>query len=312
MQKAQQYVACQFNPEFHVNKTFLSAAALAVTIAPAFAADPVTRKSAVAKSVTPTPDWTIDVGAGVLFTPKFPGAKDNKVLPLPFFAINYRDIVFASTRDGLGVNLLNAYGFKAGPILKVGMGRQRSDDKTYLRGLTDVDATLEGGAFLSYTLDPYFTTKVELRKGLASLGGGSRNNVLRGIGINQKSEAHEGVVADFSADFKLPTMFDNRLFFSAGPRLSYYDKDYAQSYFGVTANEARVSRFATYVPKAGLGKIGAGASALYRISDNTSLVLFGDYGRLTGNVGKSPIVRGSSGSRDQFTAGAAVTYRFGL
>jgi MipA family protein len=312
MRKAPQHVACQFNPEFHVYKIFLSTAALAVTIAPAFAADPVTRKPAVAKSVAPAPDWTIDVGAGVLFTPKFPGAKDNKVLPLPFLAINYRDIVFASTRDGLGVNLLNAYGFKAGPVLKVGTGRQRSDDKTYLRGLTDVDATLEGGAFLSYTLDPYFTTKLEVRKGLTSLGGGKRNGFLAGIGINEKSEGHEGIVADMSIDFKLPALLDNRLFISGGPRLSYYDKDYARSYYGVTANEARVSQFAAYAPKAGLGKIGVGASALYRVTDNTSLVVFGEYGRLTGDAGKSPIVRGNNGSRDQFTVGTAVTYRFGL
>jgi MipA family protein len=291
---------------------FLATAALVITSVPALAADPVTRKTVVTKSVSPTPDWTIDVGVGALFTPKFPGAKDNKVLPLPFFAINYRDIVFASAADGIGMNLVNAYGFKAGPILKVAMGRQRSNDKPYLRGLTDVDTTLEGGAFVSYTFDPYFTTKLEVRKGLASLGGGKRNGFLAGIGINEKSEGHEGIVADMSIDFKLPPLFDNRLFISGGPRLSYYDKDYARSHYGVTANEARVSQFAAYAPKAGLGKIGAGASALYRVTDNTSLVVFGEYGRLTGDVGKSPIVRGSNGSRDQFTVGTAVTYRFGL
>ncbi len=295
-----------------MKKIALSSAAFALVISPALAADPISRKPVITKPVAPAYDWTIDIGAGALFTPKFPGAKDNKVLPLPFFAINYRDIAFASTRDGLGINLLNAYGFKAGPILKVGMGRQRSDDKTYLRGLTDVDATLEGGAFLSYSYDPYFTTKFEVRKGLTSLGGGKRNGFLAGIGVNEKSEGHEGIVADMSVDFKLPALLDNRLFISGGPRLSYYDKDYARSYYGVTANEARVSRFAAYAPKAGIGKVGAGASALYRVTENTSLVVFGEYGRLTGDVGKSPIVRGSNGSRDQFTAGAAVTYRFGL
>jgi MipA family protein len=290
----------------------VATAALVIGTVPVLAADATTRKPALVKPVQASPDWTIDIGAGATFTPKFPGAKDNQVLPLPFFAINYRDIVFASTRDGLGINLLNAYGFKAGPILKVGMGRQRSDDKTYLRGLTDVDTTLEGGAFLSYSFDPYFTTKLEVRKGLASLGGGKRNGFLAGIGVIEKSEGHEGIIADLSVDFKLPALFDNRLFISVGPRLSYYDKDYARSHFGVTANEARVSRFAAYAPKAGLGKIGAGASAMYRVTDSTSVVVFGDYGRLTGDAGKSPIVRSSNGSRDQFTAGAAVTYRFGL
>lgn len=233
-----------------MRKFILVSVALVVGICPSLAADPVTRKPGLAKPVPPSADWTIDVGAGAIFTPKFPGAKDNKVLPLPFFAINYREIVFASTRDGLGINVINAYGFKAGPVLKVGMGRQRSDDKAYLRGLTDVDATLEGGAFLSYSYDPYFTAKLEVRKGLASLGGGKRNVFLAGIGVIEKSQGHEGIVADLSADFKLPALFDNRLFISGGPRLSYYDKDYARSYFGVTANEARVSQFAAYAPEA--------------------------------------------------------------
>jgi MipA family protein len=296
-----------------MQKLILAACLAAASLSPSLAADPAPRPSvAPAVPVATKPDWTIDLGAGAIFAPKFPGAKQGKVMPIPFFALNYKDTVFASVNDGLGVNIINAYGFKAGPVLKFAFPRRERDDRRYLRGLGDVDATLEGGAFLSYTLDPYLTTKLEVRKGIASLGGGSRNKSLAAIGINQKAEGHDGIIADLSVDFNLPPLFEERLFLSAGPRLSYYDKDYARSYFGVSASQARVSNFAVYNPKAGISKAGVGGAAIFALTRDVSLTAFADYGRFIGDIAKSPLVRGRDGSPNQFTLGTGVTYRFSL
>ncbi len=296
-----------------MQKIILAAFVATVSLSPVLAADAT--KSQTVDTATPAEaktDWTIDVGAGAIFAPKFPGANDGKAMPIPFFALNYKDLIFASVRDGLGVNLFNAYGFKAGPVLAFAFPRKEKDDRRYLRGLGDVDATLEGGVFVSYALDPFFSTRLEVRKGIASLGGGKRNPSLAAIGVNQKSEGHEGIVADLNADFSLPPLVGDRVFLSAGPRVSYYDKDYARAYFGVSPNQFRVSQFTTYSPKGGLGKAGVGGAAFFLLAKNVSVAAFADYGRLVGDVAKSPIVRGRQGSRDQFAAGASVNYRFSL
>lgn len=112
-----------------------------------------------------------------------------------------------------------------------------------------------------------------------------------------------------SLDINAPPLANNRLFLSAGPRFSYYDSNYARAFFGVTPIEAARSGYAPFRPKDG-GKFSAGAAAVYLLTDRVTWTVFGDFGRLSYSIANSPIVRAPYGSRDQYTAGTAVTYRF--
>ena len=234
----------------------------------------------------PPKDWTFDIGPGVVVAPWFEGSANYRVLPIPNLDLRYqRDKFFLSARDGVGATLLDLDGFKAGPILRYRFPRNAGDGG-YLFGMGNVPFTVEGGGFLRYDL-PYLAAKVELRRGL----GGSN-----------------GLIFDALVDGKVrlsPTVF-----LSAGPRLSVTDGTYNQAYFGVNASQSINSGYAQYYPGAGLRSVGAGASGVWRVTNNLTFVAFGSYNYLADVAGNSPIVTGPGGSRNQFIVGSALSWRF--
>jgi MipA family protein len=234
----------------------------------------------------PPPDWTFDIGPGVVMAPWFEGGAYYRVLPVPNLDLRYqRDKVFVSARDGVGATLLDAAGFKAGPILRYRFPRNEWDGPG-LYGTGSVPFTVEGGGFLRYDL-PYLAAKVELRRGL----GGSN-----------------GLVFDALIDGKL-RLADN-FFLSGGPRLSVTDATFNQAYFGINAAQSFGSGYAQYYPGAGLRSVGVGTSAVWRLNDKLTGVAFGAWNRLTDVAAASPLVTGPAGSPNQFVVGAALSWRF--
>lgn len=234
----------------------------------------------------PPKDWTFNIGPGAIVAPRFEGAASYRVLPIPNLDLRYRrDMFFISARDGVGGTLFDEAGFKAGPILRYRFPRNEWDSG-YLSGLGSVPFTVEGGGFLRYDR-PFVAAKIELRRGL----GGSN-----------------GLIFDALVDGKL--QLSDSVFLSAGPRLSVTDGTFNQAYFGVTALQSVNSGYAQYYPGGGLRSVGAGASALWRITDTLSFVAFGSYSYLADLAANSPIVSGPGGSRNQFLGGAAISWRF--
>jgi outer membrane protein len=232
--------------------------------------------------------WRVDLGAAVLAHPLYPGSKVERVLPIPSIQAAYGDRFFASLQDGVGYNLFRWKGFEAGPVANFAFPRDESDKRAALKGLGDVDFTIEGGGFVRYDFSPFVSAKVEARQGL---------------------NGHKGLVVDASFDLNAPPLLNNRLFLSAGPRLSYYDQSYAQAYFGVTKLQSARSGYGAFRPGDG-DKASLGLAAVYRVTDRVTWTAFGDYGRLGGDIDKSPLVRGPYGTRDQYAVGSALTYRF--
>lgn len=84
----------------------------------------------------PPKDWTFDIGPGVVVAPWFEGSANYRVLPIPNLDLRYqRDKVFVSARDGVGATLLDADGFKAGPILRYRFPRNQGDGGYLLRAV---------------------------------------------------------------------------------------------------------------------------------------------------------------------------------
>jgi outer membrane protein len=277
----------------------------------AFAADVplATAAPSVPNAVSSKNDWTIDLGVGALMMPKYLGSKDYKISPIPYLGVNYKDFIVFTPIDGLRVNVVNAYGFKAGPDLNYRGGRTFSDDRRYLGGLGTIDPTLEAGGFVSYAFNPLFSVSGDIQKGILSIGGGKLKTLAPGL--VEKSRGNDGVKISLGADLSAPPLFDDRLFLSAGPRLAYFDETYAQAEFGVSANESLASGYKAFTPKAGIGQAGLAVMARYRVTDHVVLVVNSEYDRLVGDAAKSPIVLGRGGSKNQFTVGSSLVYRFG-
>lgn len=234
----------------------------------------------------PPKDWTFDIGPGVVMAPWFEGGAYYRVLPVPNLDLRYqRDKFFISARDGVGATLFDASGFKAGPILRYRFPRNEWDGPG-LYGTGTVPFTVEGGGFLRYDL-PWFAAKIELRRGLG--------------GTN-------GLVFDALVDGKLRV--SDSVFLSGGPRLSVTDATFNQAYFGINAGQSFNSGYAQYYPGAGLRSVGVGTSAVWRMTEKLTFVAFGSYNYLADVAANSPLVTGPAGSRNQFIAGAALSWRF--
>lgn len=237
----------------------------------------------------------ITVGAGTVYSPAYVGADKYTFKLFPDISIDYDKTVFLSGRDGLGVNFYPTENWRIGPVAKVDFGRPEDggslfsfDEKTpELRGLGDVDATFELGAFSEYKFAEKFALKVELRQGI---GG------------------HEGMVADANLNY-MTQAGDIRLTF--GPRMKFADDNYINAYFGITPGQSAASGYSVYSADSGIFSYGLGGAAIMPLTESVKLAAFLGYDRLASEVTKSPLIK-LRGDSDQVVVGTSLTYDLGL
>ncbi|MGC1863367.1 MAG: MipA/OmpV family protein, partial [Methylocystis sp.] len=218
-------------------------------------------------------------------TPSFPGS--SVLRPYPFPGISVRGAGeperFSAPDDGFGVPVLEADGFRMGPVANFVFRRGNRDG---LFGLHQVGLTHEVGGFAEYFAFDHFRARAELR---------------------QAVDGHEGFVASLGADFYAES---NSFRVSLGPRLNLGDNRYANAYFSVTPVEAILNgRLEPYSANGGFTSAGGVATVRYDFTPNLNATIYTGLQRLTGSVGGSPIPN-MVGSRDQFTAGVSVSRSF--
>jgi MipA family protein len=198
---------------------------------------------------------------------------------VPLFDLRYADRAFLSTRDGLGLNLLESgSNWRAGPVVKYRWGRDQDDNRA-LRGMGDIDGAGEAGGYVHYDLRP-FTVGTEVRQGF---GG------------------HDAVIGD--AFINWSTKLSDSLMLTVGPKVTMASKDFTQTYFGVSQSQAARSGYRRYNPDGAYYSYGLGASLRYQLTDSLSLGGFAGIDRIAGDAADSPLV-------DQ--AGSATQGRLGL
>jgi outer membrane protein len=261
----------------------LLAAALALGTTSTFAADipPMPAKAPVA--VQRPYDLIIELGAGAEVRPAYPGSKDYEVWPTGFFDLHY---LYLPGFGEVHSKRANIYGWSFGPSFNW-QSKRKTSDYPELYGLNDVDATFELGAKVGYTFD-WIRPWVAARYGF---GG------------------HEGVVGETGLDFifRPSPVF----LWTIGPRASFANSDYMETYFGVTPAESRRSgTLAAYAPDGGFKGVGAELTARYEFAPNWAVRGEFMYEKLIGDAADSPITK--IGSSDQFTAKLGLTYIFQL
>lgn len=239
--------------------------------------------------------WSMTLGIASVVSPGWQGSRDTALSIFPDVRVNYKDVIFASIPDGLGWNVVNQQGWKAGPLVKVRFGRDEdgrgspfliTGQSDALRGLGDVDAAAEVGGFVEKRAGP-LRARVEVRRGF---GG------------------HEGVIADGSIAYQLRA---GRTIINVGPRATLASKDYIDTYFGIDAAQSLRSGLRPYSPSGGLLSYGVGGSVIHPLDRRSALTLFTGLERLGDEAGDSPLVR-ERGRRTQFTLGIGYGLRFNL
>ncbi|MFQ6553152.1 MipA/OmpV family protein [Aestuariibius insulae] len=221
-------------------------------------------------------------GAGVQVRPEYFGSDEYETQP--DFKLSLEEVRFGNGRS-FGGDPADGLSFR-GSFRSI--GERDSDDFGELDGLDDIDRALELGFGIVYT-QPGYEVFADLRQGF---GG------------------HESLVGEVGADAILrPT---DQLSMSVGPRVFFGSDDYAETYFGITEEEAAASDFDAFDPEGGALSAGLEVGVSYRFNDRWSVDGAVAYDRYLGDAADSPIME--EGSEDQYTArvGLVRTFSFGF
>ncbi|MBX2833856.1 MAG: MipA/OmpV family protein [Micavibrio sp.] len=228
-------------------------------------------------------DWRVSLGAGVLVKPEYEGAEDYEALPLPYIDIDYKDLITFNPFEGLRYHAFKENGVTLGAGLGYDFGREEGDSD-HLRGLGDVDGSIEGQVFGQYE---FGQSKLELE-------------IAQGI-----SDGHDGLTVGASAAhaFFIPAY---RAVISPSVGVTYASEDYMDSYFSVNGAQSARSGLAQYSADQGFKDVSARLFARMPISESWSLNGYASYSRLIGEAADSPIVQ----DEDQYMGGAFFSYSF--
>lgn len=230
------------------------------------------------------PDVVMTLRGGVQVGPAYFGSDEYEVGPDIGFRFDYLRLPggfeFGSNRT---VGFVSGFGLR-GSVRYI--GERDSSDYDEIDGLDDVDASLEAGLGLGYEQRNY-RAFVDLRYGVIG------HNAFAGeIGADAIAYPLEGLTV------------------TAGPRLHFGDSRFADTYFGVSPDEAAASGLAAYDADAGLLGAGVELGARYLINDNWGVEGVATWDRLTDTAADSPIT--VQGSEDQYSVRIGLTRRISL
>jgi outer membrane scaffolding protein for murein synthesis (MipA/OmpV family) len=232
--------------------------------------------------------WAVGAGGGAIVTPAFRGASTYRVRPVPALAIRHGDDF---TLSGLEASYaaVRAGAWRAGAQARDRVGQQERDTRVARRGLGDVGASVELGAFLSRSVGA-FTVKGSYARDVA--GG------------------HDGGVATLGASYSavLGRTASGPVLLNAGPSATWGSSRFNRSYYGVNAAQSARSGLAAYRPGSGFESVGVSTSLVAPVSGRVTFVALAGLERLVGVAARSPRVR-APGSRNQASLGAFLTYR---
>lgn len=256
-------------------------------LACATAATPARAAESAQKSPL-SPDWLVTVQFGPGLTAAYPGSRDYRPVPVPGLGVRRSDEPerFAAPDDGFGAPILDASGFRAGPVGNVMIPRWRTHPELY--GLRKLRAAVEVGGFVEYYPAEEFRLRGELRQGLYG---------------------HHGLVATVGADY---IRRSGSFVFSAGPRVNLGSEAFARTYFAVSPEQALANGHVyAYRATAGVTSIGGMTTARYDFNRDWNATVYGGLQRLTGSAAASPIPT-LLGSRNQYTAGMMFARTFAI
>jgi MipA family protein len=222
--------------------------------------------------------WNMVVGGGFMVEPKFEGADDFEIMPVPMFMADFGPYVSVDT-EGLTINAFDYEDFSVKGRVGYDFGRDSDDDK-HLDGLGDIGAGAVLGLDLAYDWEP-----VEFTVALDKTIGGAN-----------------GFTAEFGAEY---TVEFDQFEFSIGPSFTWADGNAMESYFGVSSRQSRRSGLSRFDADAGIKRVDLELSALYMIDEHWVVRGEVTFGYLVGDAADSPVSQRNFQPSTMFMVGYA-------
>lgn len=231
----------------------------------------------------------LTIGGYGVYSPEYEGAKHYEGTFRPSFSWHNpgeREWIDLPN-DGLDFALISGSNFRAGVVGNLRFQRHAEDFRPLgFKTVGSTDVSVEAGGFVEFWPTAYLRTRAELRYGFVGA---------------------EGFVGDLSADFVVSPIA--RWTLTAGPRVSFGDSTFMDSYYSVNAGASAVSGLSVFKADGGVRSYGAGASARYQLTENITTIGYIEYQKLTGDAANSPLVS-QRGDENQVTIGLGLKYSF--
>ncbi len=223
------------------------------------------------------------VGIVAIQTTQYQGSDESRSLARPSIDYEWSNGWFAGTSTGIGKQWGASDGIQYGAKLLYDFGREESNSKA-LRGLGNIDPSVDFAVFAQYAIGNGFSGKTLLRYG----SGVDNKGALLELGLNYG------------------TALSDKVRFAAGVGTTFANGHYMQSYFGVTAKQSLASGYKVYTPTAGIRDATVNVSLMYMLSPKIALTGVLTNKTLLGDTKDSPMVKKTNSS----DALLALTYAF--
>ncbi len=210
-------------------------------------------------------------GLALIAGKRYQGSDERRTLALPVLDYQWANGWFAGVTNGVGYNFSSGGNLQYGLRLTADLGRKESRSGA-LRGMGDIDAAAEAGAFLNYALPMGFFLTSSLRYGAG--------------------DDNKGALLDLGAGYSRALSPQWRL--GVGTALTVANAEYMQSYFGVAPAQAAPSGYKAYTPGAGIRDLRLNAALTYHFDPRLSLTAGVSTSTLGGEAKDSPLTRKSS------------------
>lgn len=220
----------------------------------------------------------VTIGMGAAFVPRYLGAKDTRVLPLPTLSV-YRGIFFADSVRGLGAEYLTESGFYITSVLSYDFGRKDKKSSWQpgskkLAGMGEVKGSTTVNLLASQQIVSWLSVNAKAEFRVA--GQSNRGNQYRmGIESSLFNGAQDAV--------------------TLGADVHMADRHYNQTYFGVTQAQSRTSHFSRFTPKSGIYAYSMTLDWLHDFNKNWSLFSAVNVMQFSDRAKNSPLVERKTG-----------------
>jgi outer membrane scaffolding protein for murein synthesis (MipA/OmpV family) len=281
---------CPSEHNRHGNTAVTSVTAMQAVLAATFLAlcPPVQAQSA---SPEPAYGFSGRIGLGVAAVPTYEGSPNRRALAGLELTLSYRSRDWGTVelgQRGLFWNAVEAGRFRLALVAQFDPGRKDRDTSTLnptpgdkrLAGMGNVQASTEAGVGVGYG-----PVMVVARQSLSERG-------------------PKGAQVDMTVE--IPWSLSDRFGLRIAVGATWANRDYMQTYFGVTAAQAQATSFSAYTPKSGCRKVDASVGAEYAIAPSWRLHANVGISQLGDDAAASPLV----GRRNGASAALGVAYEF--
>ncbi|MFE8101913.1 MipA/OmpV family protein [Brenneria goodwinii] len=230
----------------------------------------------------------VNLGLGATFSPRYLGARQTRVSPELELSIS-RGIFFADTPRGIGAEYLTDSGFYVSGALSYDPGRKEKEStwrpgSKRLRGMGEVKGATTADLLVSQRITSWLAINGEAEFRVA---GYERGNRYR-LGL-------EGTVLRDGGDT-----------LTLGVNMHAGDGRYNRTYFGVSEQQQRNSRFSRFNAQSGVYAYSASIDWQHDFDRNWTLFMGVNLMEFSDRAHHSPLVEGNTG----VTGFAMVNYTF--